>query len=215
MSWQLLRRFRAGGDEATAALLEATVYPEEVTHCAAGVRWLTWLHRHAHVAGEPSGRLLPADQSLTAASPSGKALSASAARSVMGADLSVDDVLALADELNKRCKWEDGAMLESDRPEHPAYCACCGPGAPEDDDCEGDSLLDEAGCKGAQDWARDAQQFASVEEWFHALVRRHFYGALKGPFNEVARHKAGFTTDWYLPLAEPRSEQWMPGQASM
>ena len=199
------RRFRAGGDEATAALLEATVYPEEVTHCAAGVRWLTWLHRQAHAASAPGGQLPPADDAVTAADTAATARSVSAVRSPTAADPSVDDVLALADQLNERCRWEAGAVLESDRrPGHAAYCACCGPGALETDELE-EFQLDEAGCKGTQDWARDARQFATVEEWFHALVRRHFFGALKGPFNEVARHEAGFRSEWYLPLAEPRS----------
>jgi uncharacterized ferritin-like protein (DUF455 family) len=37
-----IARFRANGDDKTADLLEKVVYPEEVAHCAAGVRWLTW-----------------------------------------------------------------------------------------------------------------------------------------------------------------------------
>lgn len=36
-------RFRKGGDEETAALLESIIYPEEVTHCAAGVKWFSYL----------------------------------------------------------------------------------------------------------------------------------------------------------------------------
>ena len=51
------------------------------------------------------------------------------------------------------------------------------------------------------DWAVDAAQFPSVEEWFHALVRRHFHGLLKPPFNKEARAKAGFGEEWYLPLS--------------
>ncbi|CAL4922784.1 unnamed protein product [Urochloa decumbens] len=38
-----ISRFRAGGDEQTAKLLEDIIYPEEVTHCAAGVRWFRYL----------------------------------------------------------------------------------------------------------------------------------------------------------------------------
>ena len=34
-----IAKFRNNGDEATAALLEGVVYPEEVNHCRAGVRW--------------------------------------------------------------------------------------------------------------------------------------------------------------------------------
>lgn len=38
-----ISRFRAGGDPITADLLLQTVLPEEVSHCAAGTKWLTWL----------------------------------------------------------------------------------------------------------------------------------------------------------------------------
>lgn len=39
----IVSRFRNGGDEDTAKLLETVVYPEEITHCAAGVRWFRYL----------------------------------------------------------------------------------------------------------------------------------------------------------------------------
>ncbi|XP_043724836.1 uncharacterized protein HI_0077 [Telopea speciosissima] len=38
-----ITRFRNGGDEKTAFLLETVVYPEEITHCAAGVKWFKYL----------------------------------------------------------------------------------------------------------------------------------------------------------------------------
>ena len=38
-----ISRFRNGGDDTTANLLESVVYPEEITHCAAGVKWFTYL----------------------------------------------------------------------------------------------------------------------------------------------------------------------------
>ena len=50
-------------------------------------------------------------------------------------------------------------------------------------------------------WAAEARQHATVETWFHALIRRHFRGPLKPPFNDAARAKAGFGPEWYLPLA--------------
>uniref|UniRef100_A0A7N0V9W5 Uncharacterized protein n=1 Tax=Kalanchoe fedtschenkoi TaxID=63787 RepID=A0A7N0V9W5_KALFE len=42
-----ISRFRNNDDYKTADLLESVIYPEEITHCAAGVRWfkLTFLHR--------------------------------------------------------------------------------------------------------------------------------------------------------------------------
>lgn len=38
-----IARFRNGGDDKTADLLETVIYPEEITHCAAGVRWFKYL----------------------------------------------------------------------------------------------------------------------------------------------------------------------------
>ncbi|PKA47566.1 hypothetical protein AXF42_Ash014762 [Apostasia shenzhenica] len=38
-----IARFRNGGDECTANLLQTVVYPEEITHCAAGVKWFKYL----------------------------------------------------------------------------------------------------------------------------------------------------------------------------
>lgn len=40
------------------------------------------------------------------------------------------------------------------------------------------------------------------KEEFHALVRRHFHGALKPPFNAEKRAEAGLPPDFYWPLAE-------------
>jgi len=37
---------------------------------------------------------------------------------------------------------------------------------------------------------------------FHDLVRRHFHGALKPPFNEEKRAEAGLPPDFYWPLSE-------------
>ena len=42
--------------------------------------------------------------------------------------------------------------------------------------------------------------FAPVEQW-KLLVRRHFGGAVKPPFNDSARETAGLTKDFYASLA--------------
>jgi uncharacterized ferritin-like protein (DUF455 family) len=42
------------------------------------------------------------------------------------------------------------------------------------------------------------------KEVFHTLVRRHFHGALKPPFDEARRAEAGLPPDFYWPLAEGR-----------
>lgn len=38
-----ISRFRKGGDKKTADLLETIVYPEEITHCGAGVKWFRYV----------------------------------------------------------------------------------------------------------------------------------------------------------------------------
>lgn len=41
------------------------------------------------------------------------------------------------------------------------------------------------------------------KEEFHALVRRHFHGTLKPPFDDPRRAEAGLPPDFYWPLVEP------------
>ena len=42
---------------------------------------------------------------------------------------------------------------------------------------------------------------AGLLERFHAIVRHHFAGVLKPPFNDEARARAGFGPEWYMPLS--------------
>lgn len=116
-----ISRFRNGGDNETAELLETVVYPEEITHCAAGVRWFRYLCLRS---GDPA---------------------------------------LLQDSL---------ARLESDAGEN--------------------------GCT--------TEENEEVIQKFHAIVRTHFRGPLKPPFNEVARKAAGFGPQWYEPLAIKESD---------
>ncbi|XP_071942095.1 uncharacterized protein HI_0077-like [Antedon mediterranea] len=41
---------------------------------------------------------------------------------------------------------------------------------------------------------------------FHDIVRKHFRGYLKPPFNTEGRQIAGMTKEWYIPLMKPDSE---------
>lgn len=50
-----IEKMRRAGDGESAALLRDVILKEEITHCAAGVRWLTWLHEKALTAAEPAG----------------------------------------------------------------------------------------------------------------------------------------------------------------
>ena len=46
-----------------------------------------------------------------------------------------------------------------------------------------------------------AQHFEASAQW-RSLVKTHFGGELKPPFNDSARQSAGLTQDYYVPLAE-------------
>jgi uncharacterized ferritin-like protein (DUF455 family) len=50
--------------------------------------------------------------------------------------------------------------------------------------------------------ACESRQLAPVPEW-QTLIRTHFKGALKPPFNDSARGRAGLSRDYYSGLAAP------------
>ncbi|WCJ19197.1 hypothetical protein M5689_001495 [Euphorbia peplus] len=102
-----ISRFRNGGDNETGDLLERVVYPEEITHCAAGVKWFKYL----------------------------------CLRSIHPAE------------------GETGNTMEEE------------------------------------------EEREEIIKKFHGIVRTHFRGPLKPPFNEQARKAAGFGPHWYEPLA--------------
>jgi len=55
------------------------------------------------------------------------------------------------------------------------------------------------GAKWFQYLARSRKE--SPETWFHGLVREHFRGQVKSPFNEKARTLAGLSKAYYMPIA--------------
>lgn len=60
------------------------------------------------------------------------------------------------------------------------------------------------------------QALADPVAEFHRIVRANFRGALLPPFNTESRSKAGFTPEWYLPLAtkkEPKGPAVAPAAA--
>ncbi|KAI9118717.1 hypothetical protein K1719_010162 [Acacia pycnantha] len=60
-------RFRNGGDDITADLLESVIYPEEITHCAAGVKWFKYLcRRYRNAAAEEDREVIDAGENDTA-----------------------------------------------------------------------------------------------------------------------------------------------------
>ncbi|EHA8588683.1 hypothetical protein COCNU_scaffold006300G000010 [Cocos nucifera] len=54
----IITRFQKGEDKHTADLLETVVYPEEITHCAAGIKWFRYLILRS-LGGHQSATLLP------------------------------------------------------------------------------------------------------------------------------------------------------------
>ncbi|CAN6452291.1 unnamed protein product [Victoria cruziana] len=131
-------RFRNGGDDATADLLETVVYPEEITHCAAGVKWFRYLCQRTQQC------------------------------SLQDKDVQEDRKLQAPHQLSAA---ESEGSLENDD------------GQKEQSEARNDGYLD------------------PVIKTFHTIVRTHFRGPLKAPFNEQARRAAGFGPEWYKPLA--------------
>lgn len=171
-------KFRNGGDAESAELLERVILPEEVTHCAAGVRWFTFLcaRRDAScgdtlVDAPPlwEGRgPLDADATIENAAYASRAETSEVCSDAKPSSVSeVSESFSARDALAR----EAFAAKKRLRPE-PAL-----------------------------------SDTASVPERFHRIVWRHFRGVLKPPFNEEARARAGFGREWYEPLcARPEWE---------
>lgn len=49
------------------------------------------------------------------------------------------------------------------------------------------------------DWLAEKRGLDPIQTW-RDLVKRHFKGEIKPPFNDVSRKRAGFTPDFYEPL---------------
>ena len=171
-------KFRNGGDDASADLLEHVIYPEEVTHCAAGVRWFTFLcaRRDASVGDTHVDAVnlwegqAPLDTERAVENEKYAAdAAAAAARAKQERLFSEPNVAEASAEKNLSSAREALAreVFASKRRRNPE------PPLGED---------------------------ASVIERFHRIVWRHFRGVLKPPFNDAARAKAGFGKEWYEPL---------------
>lgn len=162
-----IAKFRKHGDEASAELLELVVYPEEVTHCAAGVRWFT----HLHERGERERTSRAVDGAANAEGESGEGR-----------------------RRRPRQEEEDDEALDD-------AATAAAVAAVEEVRAEVDAVV------GIPPGAR-------LLERFHAIVRHHFSGVLKPPFNDEARARAGFGPEWYMPLSvRPVPVQSAPGLA--
>ena len=159
---------------------------EEIAHCAAGVRWLTYLHKQARSAACTCDTLrlsaqlqntilrhsLPAHQ-LNVAIGSPHSTRSPNLEPVGGHVHSSTALIAL-----------DASAANIDEPtqELAAHGVSCDghrqSAAPES---ARDSHSEKTASHSASihNWQADAQQYHTVEDWFHALVRAHFKGCLK------------------------------------
>jgi hypothetical protein len=181
---------------------------EEVTHCAAGVRWLKYLYDVAKGERKP-------DSAVDAAS--GMAAPASADAGPKAAASTRTDAASACCVGSARAAGEAGTAVAeaaeglAEQMAAAGLAKSNGAGQAESSGAVGAEsrdagLASSSGTGGAweeQAWVTEARRFASVEAWFHSLVRRHFYGTLRPPFNDEARARAGFGPEWYLPLAAP------------
>ncbi|DBA96627.1 hypothetical protein WJX77_008860 [Trebouxia sp. C0004] len=213
-----IQRFRSSGDGESAKLLEK-IYQEEVAHCAAGVRWLTYLHVQALTANHGQEHDTKQQlQNVTLAEPctSSDTSSGSSLRPKQSTDVALD-----VQHNSKACQPGEqsgseacstmaaNGMSVTESTQAAAtvmQTSCAGLEAHAASEPEAKDSFSQA-AKGTSertalhDWQADAVKYATVEEWFHGLVRAHFKGSLKPPFNEEARAAAGFGPEWYLPLS--------------
>ncbi|GJN07810.1 hypothetical protein PR202_ga25674 [Eleusine coracana subsp. coracana] len=165
-----ISRFRAGGDEQTAKILEDVIYPEEITHCAAGVRWFRYLClRSRH--DDPIARSVPHPVPDCSQLPGDGSPDAKAVQRV-GDELTSVNQDVENERTSKVVQGVNGKMAQEveDR-----FAKC------------------ELGNNAEKDEA-------AVIRTFHKIVREYFRGPLKPPFNNEARKAAGFEPVWYEPL---------------
>ena len=169
---------------------------EEIAHCAAGVRWLTYLHKQAlaayaarqdHITQHMQGVKLNGSALQHSDADSNQQtfvqqlahhISSGQARQPCQGDISQ----TMSENISNACNARSPAHqnnFASKLPEIAHQQAATGPAA------------DAQTCPAASGnvyhaqihaWQAEAAQHATVEEWFHALVRAHFKGSLKASF---------------------------------
>ncbi|GAQ77568.1 hypothetical protein KFL_000010170 [Klebsormidium nitens] len=267
---QTIARFRSGGDPETADLLEKTIYPEEITHCAVGVKWFTYLCKRDLESGHTNEAYRGNNRSVCRETTSAGEVSATGPAGIAAAgreelvgnhatsregltksgggfvpEVSPDGESVArgleACTLTERHKCADTCQAEkasslgpdtSGRPQAPlaptgdsnssresqagetgsvrAEKNVDGKGSTLQTRILGDETSqvakgsgDGAVSGGSADVPSEAELRRFVVSKFHEVVRRHFRGPLKPPFNHWARAQAGFDEEWYLPLASP------------
>lgn len=163
----------------------------QISHCAAGVRWLKHLHTVAHVIDRPT------DTSTLQLNPKASCTEACAAAGAARSEEGVSCPNHLASQLDS-CSMS-AVHIDCTRPpcsaKHSAVensSAATNSSAPSHLQCSNHQDIQdigngEAGCKledqvdqaavgqeHSDSWKASAQQYATVQLWFHFLVRSHF-----------------------------------------
>lgn len=151
---------------------------EEIAHCAAGVRWLTWLHTQASLAclhANPQRATCQQNVSL-----------AQNAQAIQDTPSSQDSTCSPSLDLDSKRESTDtvstaAAAASTSDPVHVKGVLVGGQKESAAPRCIDSSCAEEAQTHEGKipDWQADAQQYGTVEEWFHALVHAHFKGSLK------------------------------------
>lgn len=223
-----ISRFRKGGDDLTADLLESVIYPEEITHCAAGVRWFTFLC----LQSDPMTCLTTCSRAVNSGLKTSEAGLEDDISKAMVRIVRLETVEShgnndgLAVKIDKNgCTLFDDHSNRSQGSVAPVEVILPpvekeGNAEPEVIDGGGDGDAIEERYKGivmshisssSVQQRMDNSSFSALSSQsqgtpshviaaFHLLVRKYFRGPLKPPFNRHARAAAGFGPEWYEPL---------------
>ena len=173
------------------------VVQEEIAHCAAGVRWLTYLHTQALTANHGQEHDIRQQlQNVTLAEPcsSSDSSSVSSSRPKQSVDIASDVQYKgkachpCEQTVNETCStMAANGMSVTESSQAAAtvmQTSCDGHEAHTASVREAKGSFSQA-AKGTNGrvalhaWQVDAVKYATVEEWFHSLVRAHFKGSLK------------------------------------
>jgi len=173
------------------------VMQEEIAHCAAGVRWLTYLHTQALTANHGQEHDVKQQlQKVTLAEPcsSSDSSSVTSSRPKQSVDVASDvqpkskACHPCERSVNETCSamaangmsviestQAAATVMKTSHDGHEAHAAS----EPEAKGSFSQAGKGTSGKVALHAWQADAVKYATVEEWFHSLVRAHFKGSLK------------------------------------
>ena len=174
--------------------MEDVIYAEEISHCAAGVRWLRHLHAVAHSMQPGRGANGSGSGSGSGSAP-GSGSGASGPEASRSLESSLQG-LALGSAA-EGCRGAAAAAAESCGASggNARACAACASGAACEAGCASNSggggeagaaaetccAEGEGGEAGLPEWAAEARRHPTVEAFFHSLIRAHFRWAASRP----------------------------------